>query len=430
MNQVKTYIGISKLLINTRVQIGVFIYITNLLFKGEVKFSKYIRVLLRLLFFLSKMKHNKYVKFGKNIKMNLYIPGYPSKAFFYACRKVLEFDKKMPCVSALISVTSACKYKCSHCYQKLDNGKDIEIDLLIATVNKLQDMGVAFFNIEGGEPFLVYDKLYKLCKSIDHRSEIIINTTGDEVTLERLDELKALGNVTALMFSLHSDTPAGLNKFTGNENAWENMTRAIEFAHKAGIAVTFNSCLQHDAFHDGTLEKIMDISKNFNASLIQLIKPKPAGAWLKDGAKSFNLEDVETLKNKVHSYNTKKKYKEYPFIYSQHIEEETEMFGCTAGGTDRFYINAKGDVQPCEFLNISFGNIKTDGFEKSYELMRKVFEVPGDCWLCEKYSDAVLKVYEESKSSSLPLNKELSEQIYKGWNRGNTPDFYEKVVKK
>ena len=424
---IKTYIGLSKIGVDTKVKLHVFFFITGLLFKGEVPLSKYVRVLRRLLFFRSKLKHNKYVKIGKDIKMNLYVPAFPSRAFFNACKKMIVFDEKMPCLTVLISVTSACKYGCSHCYQKLDKGKDADIETIVTVAKKLQDMGVAFFNIEGGEPFLVYDRLLTLCKSIDNRSEIMINTTGDGVTLERLQELKSLGNVTGLMFSLHSPTPEGINAFTATPKAWDNMVNAIHIAHKAGVGVTFNSCLQREAFYDGTFEMIMDLAKGFDASLIQLIKPKPAGGWLEGGAKTFEESDVKQLRDKVNSYNLKSKYRKYPFVYSQLLEEEVDMFGCTAGGTDRFYINAKGDMQPCEFLNISFGNIHTDNFDEIYTNMRKVFETPGDCKLCEQKSEDILKLFRAENCDSLPLNKELSKLIYTNWKSGDKPDFYEKT---
>ena len=66
-------------------------------------------------------------------------------------------------------------------------------------------------------------------------------------------------------------------------------------------------------------------------------------------------------------YNLRREYKDFPAIYAQSIEEDENHFGCTAGGIDRFYINAKGDVQPCEFLNISFGNVQDENFEDIYD---------------------------------------------------------------
>lgn len=429
MNSPKTYIGLSKALVDIRIKLSVFWYFFKKFISGKISFSDFIRILKRLLFFLSKMNENKYVQLADTIKINLYVPSFPSKAFYQSCEKMAVLDKKMPSVSALISVTSACRYNCSHCYQRLDKGQDVNIDVLIKVCKNLQDKGVAFFNIEGGEPFLVFDKLYKLCSEIDERSEIIINTTGDAVTEERVQKLFALGNVKALMFSLHSSVPEELNKFTENENAWQNMVKAIEICHKIGMPVVFNSCLQNTSYHDGSFEKIMDVAKDFGSALIQLIKPKPAGAWLEGGATVFDENDNETLKEKVLKYNLKKEYKHYPFVYSQQLEEDTSMFGCTAGGTDRFYINAKGDLQPCEFLNISFGNIYTDNFDEIYNNMRKTFETPGDCWICEKYALEISNACKENNISILPLNKELSEKLISKWDRGVEADFYEKIKK-
>ncbi len=429
MLTVKNYTGISKNLIGFKIKLYTFIHFTGQLIRGRIKLKYFFRVLKRLLFFLSYMRQNKYSKIGKRLKIHLYLPGFPSKAFYHACGKVLEFDKKMPGISALISVTSACRYKCPHCYQRHDKGKDMDINVLIETVKKLQDKGVAFLNIEGGEPFLVFDRLKKVCDAIDERSEILINSTGDGMTFENLSELKKNKNIIGIMFSLHTDKPEDMNKFTEVENAWENLEKGIELCHKVGLAVTFNTCLLRESFYNGTFENIMEVAKDFNGSMLQLIKPKPAGGWLESGIEDFSKEDIEHITNKVHKYNLDKSYRDYTFISPMIIEESAEVFGCTAGGTDRFYINAKGDLQACEFLNISFGNIQTDDFDIIYEKMRKVFKNPCQTWLCEKHSKQILKLKEDNNLVSLPLTPEISKQIYENWDRTDSTDFYQKLKK-
>jgi MoaA/NifB/PqqE/SkfB family radical SAM enzyme len=92
-------------------------------------------------------------------------------------------------------------------------------------------------------------------------------------------------------------------------------------------------------------------------------------------------------------------------------------------------VNAKGDVQPCEFLNISFGNIQQEPFETIYERMRTAFAVPGDAWLCEKYSMNIHALHQASGVRSLPLSREDSGRIVAEWDRGTCPEFYDKVVK-
>jgi len=418
--------GIKKCIFNLRVLISVFFKFLPELFSGKITVVHFFKFLKRMLYFFSKMQHNKFVKIGNYTRIGLYIPGFTSEAFWTACRKFLVFNEKLPCATALISITSACRYDCCHCYQRLDKGKDVDIDILLEIIKKLQDKGIAFFNIEGGEPFLVYERLKKVCSVIDRRSEIWINSTGDGITLERLKELKNL-NVTAIMFSMHFSAEAKTNKFMGKNDAYSVMLAGIENCHSAGIAVALNACLQKEGFINGEFQKIMEKAKDLKAVYIQLIKPKSAGKWLSSGADNFEVAELENIKKLVDKYNKSAEYQEYPPISAQIIEEDKGVFGCTAGGTERFYINAKGDLQPCEFLNISFGNISDLNFEERYRLMRDAFHTPCCDWLCEKYSNEILKVYKENDLESLPLSPEFSKEIFNNWDRGNNTQLYKRM---
>ncbi|MBF0523134.1 MAG: radical SAM protein [Candidatus Omnitrophica bacterium] len=429
MMKIENVTGLRKVVFTTRMKLCLLLYYLPEMFKGKISVRRYILFLKRLLYFLSKVYHNKFVKIGSAVRPGLYIPGFPSKAFFTACRKFFVFDEKLPCTTVLISVTSACRFKCKHCYQRNDLGGDVDIDLIISAAQRLKERGVAFFNIEGGEPFLVYDRLKKLCAVIGKDAEIWVNSTGDGMTLDRLRELKQLG-LTAVMFSLHSHEPQKLNAFMKSDKAWDTLVEGIRLCHSIDVPVAFNSCLMRDDFYNGNFEKLMNRAKEFNACLIQIIKPKSAGAWLESGAGVFTVEDLGKVKESVRKYNQDVKYKDYPSISAQIIEEDAAVFGCTAGGTDRFYINAKGDVQPCEFLNISFGNIAQENFDEIYNRMRSYFQPPGECWLCEKYSSEIVKLSKENNLRTLPLNKNLSQRIYANWRRGNQTEMYKQIEEK
>ena len=387
---------------------------------------QFVMFLRRLLLFLSKLDHNKFVKIGSATRMDLYVPSFPTEAFYAGCNKFLVFDQPLPCVTVLVSVTSACRFSCPHCYQRRDHGRDVALDTLVAVVRRLQDRGIAFFNIEGGEPFLVYDRLKSVCAAIDRRSEVWVNSTGDGMTLQRLRELKQL-NLTAIMFSLHTAEPARLNHFMGSEKAWEMLTRGIELCHQAGVPVAFNSCLGRDQFHDGEFERVMEKAREFNGCLVQLIKPKPAGAWLETGPAPFDRQDLDRVAALVQRYNHDPACAAYPAISAQILVEDKTRFGCTAGGTDRFYINAKGDVQPCEFLNISFGNIAEEDFDAIYARMGRAFTPPGETWLCEACTAAISHACKTQKTATLPLTKELSSQICEHWDRGNPTRLYARM---
>ena len=192
MKNISYMIGYKRWMYNQFIKVVVLGHVVYRILLGRRPWKGTLGFLKRLLFFLSKMKYNKYVKSGSATKLNLYVPAFPTKAFFKACSKVASVDKKMPCVSVLLSVTSGCRYRCEHCYQKYDIGKDVNIEDLLDVVRTLDRMGVAFFNIEGGEPFLVYERLKAVCAAVT-TGEIWVNSTGDGMTRERLLELRGLG---------------------------------------------------------------------------------------------------------------------------------------------------------------------------------------------------------------------------------------------
>jgi MoaA/NifB/PqqE/SkfB family radical SAM enzyme len=424
MTRIKTIAGFRRALFLPLLETTIFFHFLPALFTGRLSVRRFATFLKRLLFFLTKLQHNKFVRFDSATRLDLYVPNFPTRAFYTACEKFAVFGRSLPCATALISVTSACRYRCAHCYQQRDKGKDMPIETLINAVRQLQDMGIAFFNIEGGEPFLTYDRLKAVCTAIDNRSEIWVNATGDGMTLDRLRELRQ-NNLTAIMFSLHTADPVKLNSFMQSDSAWNNLERGVSLCHQAGVPVAFNTCLNKEDFSNGEFEKVMEQARAWNGCLVQLIKPKPAGGRMDKGVEGISSGEIDTIKKKINTYNHDRAYRNFPAISAQMIEECPEVFGCTAGGTDRFYINAKGDVQPCEFLNISFGNIVTEDFTLIYERMRACFNQPGQTWLCEAYAEEIRSL--AGAEPVLPLTPEQSKTIYTTWNRGKRTELYERV---
>ncbi len=428
MVTVKSIQGPGRFLFQWRMKLTILFHFLPDLLTGILSPRRYLQFLRRLLLFLSKLDHNKFIRLGSTTRLDLYVPSFPTPAFYAGCRKFMVFDGPLPCVTALISVTSACRFSCPHCYQRRDAGRNVPIEILVPVVRQLQDLGVAFFNLEGGEPFLAYDRLKKVCSAIDRRSEVWVNSTGDGITLERLQELKQL-NLTAVMFSLHTAEPATLNAFMHSDQAWDCLTRGIDLCHQAGVAVALNSCLMREAFTNGDFERIMEKAAEFQACLVQLIKPKPAGAWLESPSLAFRRQDLDHVTELVRRYNHDPAYVRYPAISAQVLVEDPSRFGCTAGGTDRFYINAKGDVQPCEFLNLCFGNIADEPFPAIYARMRQAFFPPGETWLCEACAPAIRQALQSQPSPSLPLNRETSARLCAAWHRGEPTRVYRDFAK-
>ena len=145
-------IGWRKWLLFARVSAHVALHFALEMLRGRMPLRDYPRLLVRAGLFLNALRHNKVVKRGRLYKLQLYVPAYPSRAFFHTLAK-LHRPEPGP-VSVVLSMTRACTYRCAHCYQNRDRGTDLDTGLLVKTARAMQDAGVSMFDIEGGEPLL------------------------------------------------------------------------------------------------------------------------------------------------------------------------------------------------------------------------------------------------------------------------------------
>ena len=147
-NQQQFVIGFRKKCMYGKIAFHVAWYFFKEMLSGKIPFFKLPKVLYRGLIFLRAIRHSKMVKRGELYKVHLYLPAYPSKAFFHSIEKL--YDKNPGPISVVLSMTRSCSYKCMHCYQGKDKGRDLDINLLIDASKKMQDIGVSLFDIEGG----------------------------------------------------------------------------------------------------------------------------------------------------------------------------------------------------------------------------------------------------------------------------------------
>ena len=94
---------------------------------------------------------------------------------------------------------------------------------------------------------------------------------------------------------------------------------------------------------------------------------------------------------------------------------------------DRFYVGADGEVQPCEFLNISFGNVAEEGFPKILERMRRHFATPRTDWLCVTQAEAIDGIIRDKALTRTPVPWEHTRELVEGWDRGEQTPLYRKL---
>lgn len=366
-----------------------------------LKFADYLAFLRRAALLLLTFRHNRIVRIKTGYKLQLYLPAYPSPAFFAALENKL-LRTPPASTSVVFSMTRSCANACPHCYQKTETGRDLDDAVYVRTFNSLMDAGVTFFNIEGGEPFLRFERLLAILAAADNRVEIWVNTTGNQMTPERLTALGRKG-LSGIMVSLHSPYESIHDAFTGTPGAFAMACDALRLAKKQGLGTAVNSVLSEEALQTGGLDALMALASSLGADYVQLIHPKPCGGWLeKRDAMQTDTAVLDFIENQHLYYNSAAKAG-FPSLAAQVFEERKAGVGCTAGGIDRFYVTAGGDVQPCEFLQLSFGNVIQEDFETIFSRMRSAYAIPGTGWLCCTHGIAIAGFMQKNRIQTTPV---------------------------
>jgi len=109
------------------------------------------------------------------------------------------------------------------------------------------------------------------------------------------------------------------------------------------------------------------------------------------------------------------------------FEEREDVLGCTSGAVDRYYVGASGEVQPCEFLNLSFGNVNEEPFAAIYARMRSTFRTPCSDWLCCTQAEAIHRLFEQHQLKQTPLPWPVTRELVERWDRGEPTPIYERL---
>jgi len=326
----------------------------------------------------------KVIKFNNKYYSTPAIPGFPSSAFNnMIANGGLNYlqagtAKKKHIDSVLLAISNKCNLNCTHCYEfhNLNSHMDIPARKWLEVIEALQQDGAGIIILTGGEPLLDFDKTLEILKKADKtKSEFHIHTSGNGLTQQMVKELKDSG-LTAAAVGLDDVSKERFDKIRGN-GSFDNALKALKLFNDEGILTYVNLCATKSFVQSGDLWKYFDFVRALNVGMIQLLEPRPNGAYFNKNVDELITDNERKILREFMTIgNTNKKYKDYPLIYYlAHIEGANQM-GCMMGGLFHFYIDSLGNVNPCVFLPVSFGNILETDFKTIYERMRKAIPAP------------------------------------------------------
>jgi len=377
---------------------------------------------LRILWYLKDtLRHEKFTQIGDKIVIHSFFPPFPSKAFDRVIPNLISGLKgKVVPLSTYIAITDRCNYHCWHCSSAYRRGKEMPLEVIKGAIRKLQEIGVCIIGFTGGEPLLRED-LGEMISIIDSRSTSFLFTTGDGLTKKRAEELKEAG-LFGVAISLGHYREEIHDRLSGHKGAFQTALNAIKNSKEAGFYTILQIVATKNLLNSGKIWNFIELAKELGVHEIRLLEPMPTGRLLNKGKNIFLTEEEREKLRGIHIKVNRDR--RYPAIVAFAYVEGEKLYGCGAS-YQHMYIDAQGNVCPCDFTPLSFGNIQKEELEIIWKRLNSSFQRSRrQCFLRENI-DKIKKEF----AGELPLSYEKSLAICKKCPSPELPDFYKNLTK-
>ncbi len=265
-------------------------------------------------------------------------------------------------VAMTFAVTYRCQCHCVHCSagrHAKPNVPELSTEEAKQLIDEAQNLGVTIIAFTGGEP-LTRGDIYELIAHVDQRKAMpIMFTNGLLLNDENVDRL-AEASMYSVFVSLDSPTPEEHDALRKMPGLFKKATEGIKKLKEKGILVGISSYATRTATDKKMYKKMYSLAQKLRVQNYILFDGVPTGNMLKDVSEMLTPDQRE----EIYQFSAKIFEQErVPPLSSQSWQNSVEGnfagIGCLAANI-QYYVSAYGDVTPCDFTPLSFGNIRRE----------------------------------------------------------------------
>ncbi|MEM3587177.1 MAG: radical SAM protein [Candidatus Jordarchaeaceae archaeon] len=260
----------------------------------------------------------------------------------------------------MFGMTYQCQCNCRHCCTG-NYVREKNRELTTEEVkNVIDQVGTPLIvNFFGGEPTLRPD-LMELVKYASKRAVFVfLDTNGIRITKDYAQQLKDNG-LELLYVSIDSPVPEKHDEYRGYKGCYEKAVNAVKNALDVGLKVVLSTYVTKENLSNGEFERVIQMAREIGATGVRYLLPTPAGRWLHNLNVRLTPEERKRVKELV----------DFPFVYREFYFQPQATNHCRGVANREYaYVSPYGDVQPCCFIPLTFGNIREEPLKVILERM-------------------------------------------------------------
>lgn len=295
-------------------------------------------------------------------------------------------------------VTRRCRFNCWYCRANAgydDNKEELTTEQCKKIIASVAKFGKCMMILTGGEPMERSD-IYKLIRyGRKQKLRVVMATCGYAIDDKSIAKLKKAGILT-LSLSLDGASAETHDVFRQSKGAFDSVIRAAETAERADVRFQINTTISKINVNE--VSAIAKLAEKLGAYCFNPFILVPTGRGKGFADEILEPVEYEALLNELFRIKLKSSIEvrvtcgpQFARVARQTKAEKRmgDVSGCM-GGRGFGFINYRGDVQTCGFLNVSAGNLIENSFDFSEiwiasEFLNKIRNTSGykgDCGIC------------------------------------------------
>jgi MoaA/NifB/PqqE/SkfB family radical SAM enzyme len=231
------------------------------------------------------------------------------------------------------------------------------------------DLGVQVVTLTGGEP-LLRDDLEDLIASVPADEAVtLVFTNAHGLDPDRARSLKEAG-LFGVHVSLDSPDPATHDRLRGFEGAFARVERGVRAALDAGLKVGLSTYATNGSVAAGDIERTAALAHRWGVHEMTVFDVIATGRLLHED--DVHLTSEHHLDVIRQARRATRRHRRRPRVVTQSWTNSPRSFakyiGCLGAGF-QLHVTAQGEVTPCDFTPLSFGNVRDEGLDAIWRRM-------------------------------------------------------------
>jgi len=326
-----------------------------------------------------KRYHNLATWHGKRVA-NSFAPPIGSRPQIRALRNLVKthlLGRTTPCAMTF-AVTYRCQCNCVHCsaaYHEKKGDRELSTQEAKKLIDDSQNLGITILAFTGGEPLLRED-IFELISYLNQKRTLpLLFTNGLLLNDDNVKRLVDAG-LYSIFVSLDSPVPEEHDGMRGIEGIYDRAVEGIMKMKDQGVMVGISSYASRSGTENGMYRKLYSTAQRLGVHNLLLFDNVPTGKRIKDTSEMLTMEqrqEIMDFSENIFSNST------IPPLSSQAWQNSLGAYlggiGCLAANI-QYYVSAYGEVTPCDFAPLAFGNIREEPLKR---IWRKMVAHPAYC---------------------------------------------------